>query len=103
MLSLVRKPSLYMNMATLLDGKLYVKTFSMLHVDCSNGHVLFIVKIATDRVSSNQKLESYEFFLRLLQYKNYSYMFVVLKYFISHPETESADTFLTDYGFVLFA
>ena len=30
-------------MATLLDGKLYVKTFSMLYVDCS-GHVVFIVK-----------------------------------------------------------
>ena len=30
-------------MATLLDGKLYVKTFSMLYVDC-NGHVVFIVK-----------------------------------------------------------
>ena len=26
-------------MATILDGKLYVKTFSMLSVDCSNGHV----------------------------------------------------------------
>ena len=30
--------------ATLLDGKLYVKIFSMLYVDCSNGHVVLIVK-----------------------------------------------------------
>ena len=30
-------------MVTLLDGKLYVKTFSMLYVDY-NGHVVFIVK-----------------------------------------------------------
>ena len=32
-------------MATLLDGKLYVKTFSILYVDC-NGHVVFIVKLS---------------------------------------------------------
>ena len=32
-------------MATLLDGILYVKIFNMLFVDCSNGHVVFIVNI----------------------------------------------------------
>ena len=31
-------------MAILLNGKLYVKSFSMLYVDCY-GHVVFIVKM----------------------------------------------------------
>ena len=31
-------------MATVLDCKVYEKTFSMPYVDCSNGHVAFIVK-----------------------------------------------------------
>ena len=31
-------------MATVLDCKLFVKTFSMPYVDCSNGDVVFIIK-----------------------------------------------------------
>ena len=40
--------------------------------------------------SANQKIESHEFS------SDYCSMLVVPKYFLSHPETESAVTFLTD-------
>ena len=33
--------------ATLLYGKLYVKTFSKVYVNCNNGYVVFIVKNIT--------------------------------------------------------
>ena len=34
--------------ATLLDGKLYQKTSSMLYVDCNNGYAVFILKMSND-------------------------------------------------------